>query len=367
MRNTDVVYEPAGDRLVFHGGFSPTLLGGYTNETWQLALGAGLGSGWRLVPTGGAGPPVRRIDHVLVLDSRRNRLAVFGGKAIPPGAASCVVTVDAALLSLGSTPAQWAAVSGGLAPDGGSFPVGVYDEAGDRLLVHGGQFACRFPAGHPSGAIADGTWALVMADPHGWTRLTPPEVGPGFVPDAAYDPIARRMVAAATGTLAWELPLDPGTETWRALSVGGSGPVITNPCSFDYDPARDRFVLVTSQGSVRFLLPSRGEEPLPIAHRTHAGDESPPSPGLAQDASIGFSVDTNPARGRVQFTVALRADAPARLTLHDVRGRLITTREIVAGTRGPVTLDAPRGAPGIYFARLRQGAWTQVRKVSVVE
>lgn len=356
-RHTGLVYDASHDRLLMHGGFSS--VGGSRNDTWEMLLGPSGFNPWRVIPTA-EGLAQRRWNHVVMHDPRRNQLAVFGGSVPLVG---CSIRVDVSLLNLVTDPATWMQIPQVPCPEGGQFPVGICDEEGDRLIVHGGVFGCLFPGGHPSGANEDGTWAYDLATPQGWKRLVPPGIGPRWLPDAAYDAKARRMVAPAPGTFAWELSLVPGNEVWRRLDAGGDWPVITNPSSFDYDPVRDRFVLVTSEGFVRYLLPSRGEQE-PVVQRAHRGTAPPV---LVIDTPIALAVGENPARGRVQLMIAIRGGAPGRLTLHDPRGRMVASRVIAAGTRETVTLDAPRGAPGVYFVRLAQGDAAEVRKVVVTD
>lgn len=361
-RNTDVVYDPDRDRLLIHAGFiSPS---GRTNQTWELGLAPNAPLGWRELATGGLGPPIARMDHVLIRDSRRNALAVFGGSA---QLAPCTITTDAATLALSATPASWSPTTGPGQPEGGWFPVGIYDPVGDRLVVHGGQFACLYPGGHPSGATYDGTWAYDLQNPQGWTRLSDPSLGPGSVRGAAYDPIARSLVAAGPGTSAWVMPLDPGSESWRWLDVRGIAPIVTNPSTFDYDAGRDRFVVVTSAGQVRYLLPVRDELPDPVVPPLPRSAPTalavPPTAG----AAFGLEVGANPARGALRLAVRLGAGPAGLLTLHDARGRLVRSEEIPAGRSGPVTLTLPGNAPGVYFARLRQGSNVEVRRVVFVD
>jgi len=99
--------------------------------------------------------------------------------------------------------------------------------------------------------------------------------------------------------------------------------------------------------------------------------------GGAFDPPVGTSLDLmldppapNPVRGETLFRFASRHDGPATLELFDVRGRLVD--RIVDVERGDgfirtVTWSSEGVASGVYFARLRSGAATKVRRVVVVE
>ena len=73
------------------------------------------------------------------------------------------------------------------------------------------------------------------------------------------------------------------------------------------------------------------------------------------------SVTPNPARGALRVAYARGGGAPAGISLHDARGRLVLTRSLAAaalvGSHGVVVLDPGAGAPsGVYFVRLHEGS-----------
>jgi hypothetical protein len=81
-----------------------------------------------------------------------------------------------------------------------------------------------------------------------------------------------------------------------------------------------------------------------------------PVPELEPEASL--SVWPNPAREKVSVAFTPEEAGPARLEVHDVRGRRVLAREVMAlpGVRAEVTLDFSGLAPGVYVVRL-VGLW----------
>ena len=78
----------------------------------------------------------------------------------------------------------------------------------------------------------------------------------------------------------------------------------------------------------------------------------------------------NPVRGKTLFRFAAKYDGPATLELYDVRGRLVDRVADVARGDGfirTVSWSSQGVASGVYFARLRAGKETKVRRVIVVD
>jgi hypothetical protein len=164
-----------------------------------------------------------------------------------------------------------------------------------------------------------------------------------------------------------ELPLDPGSETWRVLAPRGVRPEFGNPLAFDYDPGRDRFVLVSSQGQVRYLVPTAAADPPPV--QTSA--RPVPVPAFAQATSkvdrvdgLALDVLSNPVRGGVlALHLEIGGDSPGLLEVIDVRGRVVTRELAVPGVRLHETKALASRPPGIYFARLARDGRQVVRKL----
>jgi hypothetical protein len=92
------------------------------------------------------------------------------------------------------------------------------------------------------------------------------------------------------------------------------------------------------------------------------------SPVMEEDAATGIFMQLlqpNPTHGDFNVMLRLGSDAPARLTVIDIRGRLVTTRAVhsVAGELHTehFHLDSSLGA-GMYFLRLEQGDLSETRK-----
>jgi hypothetical protein len=86
-------------------------------------------------------------------------------------------------------------------------------------------------------------------------------------------------------------------------------------------------------------------------------------------AAAGLDVlGPNPTRGRVEFNLV--SEAPARLELVDIDGRVVSVTSV--GDLGPGlhTVDLSHRArirPGIYFVRLTQGAGVRTRRLAVLQ
>jgi choice-of-anchor C domain-containing protein len=87
------------------------------------------------------------------------------------------------------------------------------------------------------------------------------------------------------------------------------------------------------------------------------------------DPSLAFGVQAvNPVRRAAAFTVAMPAAGPAAVTVHDARGRLVSTllrSNLDAGTHA-VQWDARDRAPGVYFIGLHAAGRTATRKLTLL-
>jgi hypothetical protein len=77
----------------------------------------------------------------------------------------------------------------------------------------------------------------------------------------------------------------------------------------------------------------------------------------------------NPSQGAVTASFSLPSNAPARLDLVDLAGRLVTTRDV--GSLGPgnhviALTEGARLPPGVYRLRLSQGGVTRIASVVVI-
>src|SRR5439155_44108 len=118
----------------------------------------------------------------------------------------------------------------------------IYDPVRDRMIVYGGT---DNSVGNPNDV-----WALSLADPPAWTKLTPAGTSPGARSghSAIYDPVRDRMIVfggCSSGSFpylndVWALSL-AGASAWTALTPN-DGPVLCGHSAI-YDPVRDRMVV----------------------------------------------------------------------------------------------------------------------------
>ena len=172
------VYDPATDRMYMFGGENGSIV---APELWSLALGS-TPSQWSLIPASrvpyAAGG---QSGEAFALDSRRDRLCVFGG--------SNPVTADVWTIDPRANPPTWTRLeTAGSPPQGRGYATLVYDAVGDRLLVHGGIA----PPGFPLGDL----WALSLSGTPTWTQLQPDFPPPARAfHAAAYDLVHDRMLS----------------------------------------------------------------------------------------------------------------------------------------------------------------------------
>jgi Kelch motif/Galactose oxidase, central domain len=277
------IVDPVRDRLLVFGGFG----GSAFNDVWALPLGDN--GPWNVLrPAGEA--PLARVDHGAVYDPVRDRMIIMGGLLN-------IAMNDTWALSLAEPPV-WTA----LAPVGSISPrrnhVMVYDSRRDRILVHGGEFSGnirndtwalwldppRWERLRPDGEVpppvqslcgiydpvrdrlvilqpASGSsdraelWALPMSGRFEWRRLEPIGVPPanGTFPVATYDPVGDRMlvqpgiVSGASEARVWALRFHPAFGARRADRVPAT-PAVHEGIDGSPNPARDRIVLTARAG-----------------------------------------------------------------------------------------------------------------------
>lgn len=200
------VYDPVRERMV-------TSMGA---EFWVLTNLAGTPAWAQIGPLGPA--PTERTGMVAIFDAPRNRMLVFGGVTV-----TSPWSRDLWAYSFASQ--SWSIIiASGQSPPGRSFASAVYDPAGDRLILFGGD--------SQQGPLND-AWQLSLSSTPTWTPLTPSGTPPParFAHTAILDAPRNRMViyggedqAAVVRSDVWALSLS-GSTSWAQLSpTGGPAP-----------------------------------------------------------------------------------------------------------------------------------------------
>jgi hypothetical protein len=173
----------------------------------------------------------------------------------------------------------------------------------------------------------------------------------------AYDIYAQRINANGTLTQGWAtggvaVCSAAGDQDYPVLASDGSHGVLVawQDWRTDGDVYAQR---VRFNGALGDTLPTNGV-----------------GPTAAAEFAIG-SVFPNPSRtGALRVALALPNGAPARLSLFDAQGRLVTGRtvQLAGGGRATLALAAPeRLAAGVYLLRLEQFGRTATRSVSIMK
>jgi galactose oxidase-like protein/flagellar hook capping protein FlgD len=220
-------YDPIRDRMIVFGGHGNA---GVFQDTWALNLGTQV---WiDLAPSGTK--PVARDGHLMVYDSTHDRMVVFGGLDADNNAQNDVWT-----LSLGASPA-WVKLSPlGSPPPPRYGAAGVYDPAGDRLVIFGGL----------GDVVLGDVWALSLSGTPAWSQLSPTGTPPAprFLAGSTRNPVTNQIVifGGTDGTLfqdAWTLSLS-GSPAWAPIGASGTPPSARYEPAVIYDQTRDRLVL----------------------------------------------------------------------------------------------------------------------------
>src|SRR5262249_33609882 len=117
-------------------------------------------------------------------------------------------------------------------------PVMVWDEEGDRVVLHGGEF---------DGYANSDTWVLdLRSGEAAWSRLETVGDAPRlFSHCGIYDPVRNRLVihgGAQFRTSSYALDLE-GTPTWRSIKPSGPTPPEEFTQATVFDPVRRRAVV----------------------------------------------------------------------------------------------------------------------------
>ncbi len=404
------VYDLPRDRILVDGG----------DRVWAYDMES---AEWSPIVASGSAPPVH-LDNSAVLDTRRDRLVVYGGRLrdrIHP-------FQQVWTLSLGDSP-RWTQLPTRDQPPAVSLACGIYDPVRDRLLVHASMI---------DGYHGRGLWALPFgtAGVPGWLQISPPP-GPVALPPLAqlaveaYDSMRDRMVSFSgghyddgwnSGNGCWALTLN-GPPVWDELSPNqlsyNRDPALPGPrilASGVYDSGRDRLIIVG--GRVSGMYSRTPDDAWALAFDSNRwarlGVETNPHPGwldatavydsrrnrtLVLQGDVMWALESNrdarrnppredalqrhgpnpgasvlelggvfpnPSAGEMMVQFTLPDAEPATLELLDLAGRRLWMQDVGRRGGGPHAIQvrpARAVAPGLYLLRLTRGTASFTRKV----
>jgi len=229
-----VIYDSVDEAIVTFGGYA-------IEESSQLSIlrSAPADGDWRALDAGDG--PGARSRHVMVYDREGQRAIVFAGwrnSSYPPAERFS----DVWTLALGAENAWSVLRPSGDPPGEGEGYVGVFDDAGRRLVVFRGGITSTLSLGD------DPRWQRVEA------RGTPPIPADTSSVSALYDALGQRMLlfeVATDGTRVSALDLGD-TPTWHAFCPDTIVPALAGSASAELVP--DGVFLAVGDAAWRFDL-----------------------------------------------------------------------------------------------------------------
>ncbi len=331
----------------------------YYDDLWRLDLVPG--PLWNSITPSGSRPGPRD-GHVAVLDPKRHRMLVFGGRD------SLGPLNDLWALSLDDPPTWTELAPAGGPPSPRAFAVAGYDRDADRMLVYGGNDGA-------GGAAMTDLWALSLTGPPAWTPVAtagpaPTTLGarPGF-----FDATHRRLVVIGEGTNLFSdapttlsvLSFDDAVPTWSQVPATGAVPPDVMGRSASWDESAGRLVVLWG---ARGRRPEYGEDLASqiTLDEVPRGTESPPHSATA--AGLSLAPAGNPVRDLGRLSFSLQEAGLARLEVFDISGRRVA--RLLDGPRpagpGSVIFDGRALRAGVYFVRLTSARDTRVARVVVM-
>jgi hypothetical protein len=225
--NHSILYDPVRERMVLFGGYHEN----DKNDVWVLSLAGP--NVWTQLAVAGT-PPAPRGRHVAIYDPTRDRMVIYGGRVQGSGSPMS----DTWELSLGGTP-TWSQI----VPTGTAAPLssasGIYDPAGDRMVVFGGL------------PLNNVTRELTFSGTPAWNDLAPSGTlpAPRWQHVAVYDvTLGRMLIFGGTAPIiglmndVWELSLS-GSPAWNQITPGGTPPSPRSGSGAMFDAGRNRMVV----------------------------------------------------------------------------------------------------------------------------
>jgi hypothetical protein len=284
-----VVLDTRRNRMIVFGGRSAgeELL----NDCWAWPLDGS--TGWvRLDPKGEA--PKARFGHTAIYDERQDRIIVFGGNEDRnPGTSPPLNDLWSLDLSgLGS----WHELHpAGVQPPGRMWHAAVFDSRRDRMVLFGGL--------SPSQWDTADLWTLSLDGEPAWTQIEAQGAWPDPRSEASVtvDEEADQMLLFGGGGYfadTWRLSLS--SLEWQVVTSETPGPAGRRNASAVFDPILDR--LIVQGGDVDQISPSNQCWSLRLHPRIEWTQLSPPSPAEFPGPMIGaFAVDEDGTDGMLMF------------------------------------------------------------------
>jgi len=365
----NLVYDSKRDRfLLMFGGDAVRVLA----EVWELKLSPA--PAWRaLAPTGT--PPSARAGAMAVYDPERDRVIVLGGVDYLD---------DLWALDLGAGgDGAWQRLLTPSRPPGRQYGLLRLDTLRDRMVLFGGYGPVKQSDNTTVITWLDDTWALDLRDPPTWRQLAPT----GFTPpprdraNGAYDPIHDRLVLACGSNG------NGSNDTWALSFADTPTPTLLALASVDVTAERVRLVWAGAEPGASVTAYRRAPDgPWASLGGLFADGrgfvtlvDRDVTPGARLEYRLGvgggpgetffgatpvqvpmpaLALSARSLDGRLAFTVQLPSGEPASLAIFDLAGRRLWSRSVGQLGVGTHDLSADGAAlrPGLYFARLTQGA-----------
>lgn len=355
------ILDSRRDRMVIFGGQELSYPFAPIDAVWELSLGDP--PKWTKLDTRGGPPPTHYGSAIY--DPLRDRLLLFA-----VGWFSSQSSGVWALPFSGPDANRWTMISSALGGAPG-FPqvqaaTAVYDLKRDRLII-----ACGGQNTFDGWWRNNGCWALELADDPRWTELfpgtwnvrVPGQPSPRTFATGVYDASADRLIIAG-GTSGGYLPDDAWSFSfddngWRELTVEGDPHPGWMGAAATYDPQHGR--IYVQQHDVVWALESGRSAP----GSPHRNAMRPEGAVWLTDAHLR-GARPNPSTGDLSVEFTLPDATPAALELVDLSGRRVWHRNVGALGAGSHAVPVEPGLrlePGIYFLRLERAGEAQTTKV----